>query len=672
MLQAATAFSQASDDESDLVLAYGDKSSISIATGRTQSLRRAPAVASVVTAEDIAAMGATDIDQVLESMPGVHVSRSSVRYASIYTIRGLGAGLVNPQILLMQNGIPMTTMFNGDKGSAWAGVPVENVARIEVIRGPGSALYGADAFAGVINVITKTAAETPGSEFGVRAGSFGTADAWVQHGGTHGPLEVAGFLRAGTADGFKETVVTRFGPAGPVNAGYDAVDGSLNVAYDAWRLRASYKLRDRLGTGAGIGMALDPASKARAEELTTDLSWTEPRLSENWGAGATVSALYYSVQYLNNVVMLPASVAWSFGGPTGVPQIGGPNQWERQFRYSGFANFKGFAGHEIRIGLGHDNLDLYKARTYRDFMFNAAGRAVYTGPTVIDYTATQPHIRPQSRTVDYTYIQDEWQLAADWELTAGVRRDVYSDFGGTTNPRVALVWEAAYNVTAKLLYGRAFRAPAFNELYGVNPTANGNPALQPEKIGTGEAALSWQVRRDLALNASLFRSDAKDLIRLVGTRYANTGSQHGTGMEVEAVWDPGRNLRLTANYSTQKSIDEASDQDAGYAPHRHAYLRADWQWNAGWMASAQLNDVGDRRRPAGDTRKAVPDYTTLDLILRTAGGTRQWNFAAALRNVTNANVIEPSFASAPGTPVTVPSDLPQPRRSFYLEASYRL
>jgi iron complex outermembrane receptor protein len=58
--------------------------------------------------------------------------------------------------------------------------------------------------------------------------------------------------------------------------------------------------------------------------------------------------------------------------------------------------------------------------------------------------------------------------------------------------------------------------------------------------------------------------------------------------------------------------------------------------------------------------------------LRTAGGTRQWNFAAALRNVTNANVIEPSFASAPGTPVTVPSDLPQPRRSFYLEASYRL
>jgi iron complex outermembrane receptor protein len=78
---------------------------------------------------------------------------------------------------MLVNGLPVTTSFAGNRGNVWGGLPIENVARIEVIRGPGSALYGADAFAGVINIITKTAADINGSQFGVRAGSFGSGDA---------------------------------------------------------------------------------------------------------------------------------------------------------------------------------------------------------------------------------------------------------------------------------------------------------------------------------------------------------------------------------------------------------------------------------------------------------------------------------------------------------------
>jgi iron complex outermembrane receptor protein len=172
-------------DDEDLVLAYGDKATISLATGSKQSLRRAPSVATVITAEDIAAMGATDLDEVMETLPGVHVSANN-RYFSQYQIRGIGAGQTNPQVLILQNGIPMNTLYRGDKGQAWANMPLENVARIEVIRGPGSALYGADAFAGVVNIITKTAADMAGTQFGVRAGSFKSRDAWVQHGGKWG------------------------------------------------------------------------------------------------------------------------------------------------------------------------------------------------------------------------------------------------------------------------------------------------------------------------------------------------------------------------------------------------------------------------------------------------------------------------------------------------------
>lgn len=88
-------------------------------------------------------------------------------------------------------------------------------------------------------------------------------------------------------------------------------------------------------------------------------------------------------------------------------------------------------------------------------------------------------------------------MAPDWTLTAGVRHDRYSDFGDTTNPRLALVWEAAYNVTAKLMHGRAFRAPSFSEQYTINPVSTGNPDLKSERVGTTEFALAWAPRTEL-------------------------------------------------------------------------------------------------------------------------------------------------------------------------------
>jgi iron complex outermembrane receptor protein len=657
-----TPFAQIPEDE-DLLLAYGDKSFVTIATGARVPVTRAPAVASVITAEDIKAMGATDLDEVLETVPGLHVLRASIRYAPTYAIRGIGSGSQsNPQILLLQNGIPMTTMFNGDRGSAWIGVPVENIARIEVIRGPGSALYGADAYAGVINLITKTATDTPGTEIGIRGGSFNTRSAWVQHGGKAGMAEVAAYLRVGGSDGSGEIAKARSSPApGPVSTDYEAVDGSLNLAVDNWRFRAGYKLRDNQGTGAGVSTALDPTSKSRAESFTGDISWADPQWAKDWGIGATASFLYYALTYPNNVILLPASAR----PPDGL--IGGPNQWERQLRLSGFVTYSGFADHHLRIGLGHDNLDLYKARTYRNYVFNAAGVPVVTGP-VTDYTTIQPHIKPQQRQVTYAFVQDEWRFSRDWTLTAGLRHDSYSDFGGTTNPRLALVWEMAHDLTGKLLHGRAFRAPAFNEQYGINPVANGNPNLRPETIGTSEAALSWQARKDFQMNLGVFRYNAKDLIRLVGTSFMNIGAVRGTGMEVEAAWDVSRSFRLSGNYSYQKSIDETSNTDAGYAPHHHAYFRADTRLADGWLASVQVNWVADRKRAFGDVRQDVPDYATLDLTLRTERSRGQWDLAASVRNLFNARVLEPSLG--PGT--AFPDDLPQPRRAVYFQATCRI
>lgn len=677
-----------STEEEELALVYGDARMVSVATGAQQSLRRAPAVATVVTAEDIKAMGAVDLDEVMETVPGMHVARNGLGNTALYVMRGV-FNVNNPQILLLQNGIPMTTMFLGNKGGVWGGLPLENVARIEVIRGPGSALYGADAYAGVINVITKTAAGTPGTELGVRAGSFGAGDAWVQHGGKMGSIDVAAYVRVGSTDGFKETVAadlqtlrdrqtgTRASLApGATSLGRDAVDASLDLSYGQWRLRGGYKLRDNMGMGTGVAFALDPTSVGRSERVTADLSWTDVNMARDWGFGFTASYLYYADTVPGNLFLAPpGAIVTGSLFPNG--EIGGPNKWERQLRLSAYATYSGFAGHNLRFGGGHEDLDLYKTVTYKNYVTNQTTGAVTFAGAVADYSTIQPFMLPHRRLVNYVYAQDEWNVVRDWTLTAGVRHDAYSDVGGTTNPRLALVWDASIDVTVKLLAGRAFRAPAFNELYGINnPVNKGNPNLQPETNSTQEAAISWQARRDLQVNANVFRYRMKDIIRAVPnatgpanlSTFQNSGNQKGQGFEVETVWDASRALRLTANYSRQRSIDVSTAADVGYAPHNHLYARGDWRFMSGWLASLQANWVSDRKRAFGDARSEIPDYSTADVTVRTERSKGRWEFVGSVRNLFNTRVLEPSLAPA----TLIPNDLPQARRSFYLQAMYSL
>jgi outer membrane receptor for ferrienterochelin and colicin len=673
-------------EEEDLALVYGDKSTISIATGRQQALRRAPAVATVITAQDIAAMGATDLDDVLESVPGLHVTRTNSYNTSLYLIRGIFAQN-NPQTLILMNGVPVTTMLVGNKGNIWSGYPVEHIARIEVIRGPGSALYGADAYSGVINIITKTATDIQGTQLGVRVGSFKTHDAWVLHGGKAGEIEVAAYLRAGRSDGFRETIEadaqtrndrifgTRASLApGPVNTDYEAVDVHLDLGYEKWRMRANYKLRDDVGTGAGIASALDPVGKEKSARLLTDLSWNDPQFGKDWGVGVVGSYMQYLQRMPTYLQLLPPGATLPAGTfPNGM--IGAPETSERQFRLSGFATYSGFDGHNIRLGVGHDDLNMYDTSEFRNFNYTASGVPIPVAE-VTDFSGSAPFILPQRRRLSYLYAQDEWNFAKDWAVTAGVRHDWYSDSGTTTNPRLALVWDAALDVTAKLMYGHAFRAPAFAELYGINnPVSEGNPDLKPETISTWEAAISWQARRDTQVNVSVFHYSMHDIIRLVpkavpgtGSIYQNTGDQTGHGMELEVLWDASRNLRLSGNLAYQRSIDGATSRDAGYAPRMHAYGRADWRFAGGWLLCGQVNHVADRRRAAGDARQKVPDYTTVDLTLRTEPRKNSWSFAASVRNLLNAEVREPSLA--PG--LAIPNDLPMAPRSVYFQAAYQL
>jgi len=649
-------------DEEDLALAYGDKSFVSIATGSRQLVKKAPSAATVITAEEIASMGARTLSEALEAVPGLHVSRNMLQtnYAPTYGMRGILTSS-SPHVLMMVNGIPRTSVYLGNPDELAVELPVDNIARIEVIRGPGSAVYGADAFAGTINIITKTAHDVDGTAVAVRAGSFNSWDTWFQHGSKHGELDVAAYLKIGGTDGQRREIRSdMIGRSGPVNIGHDDIDGQLDIGYGNFRWRAGYTLRDNMGTYAGIAGALDPVGKVRSERLSTDLSWADENFARDLSLNLQAAYMQLANEVTTPLVIIPGGVIPGF--PNGM--IGDPDKWERQARFSATSVYSGFADHRIRFGLGHDEMEIYKTRETKNFtqigglfplpMYSASGDNLFLAP----------HKRKQN----YAYLQDEWSFARTWTLTGGVRYDSFSDFGNTTNPRLALVWEARPDLTAKLMYGTAFRAPSFVEQYATgNPVALGNPSVMPEKITTLEAAVNWQASHTLQTSLSVFRHEISDIISQTGNTYQNTGKQTGSGGELEIAWDASSSLRLSGHYAYQKNINETTQRDAGYAPHHHLYSRADWRLLPGWQLSGQVNYVADRKRAWGDPRPAVPDYTSVDLTLRSDKTKRGWDFSASVFNLFDADIREPSKTAS-----GITYDLPMPGRTFWLQARYSL
>jgi len=176
----------------------------SLASGTATPLDKAAAVATVITAEDIESMGARDLDEVLETVPGLHVGKLTFTPPK-YNIRGI-TSTHTPQTLMMINGIPISSLYIGHPSLAWGGFPIQAISKIEVIRGPGSALYGADAFAGVINIITKSYHDIPENRAGIQYGSFNTANTWVNYGTRQYNTDIGLSLEYNTTDGFKSIV----------------------------------------------------------------------------------------------------------------------------------------------------------------------------------------------------------------------------------------------------------------------------------------------------------------------------------------------------------------------------------------------------------------------------------------------------------------------------------
>ncbi|TAN83935.1 MAG: TonB-dependent receptor, partial [Gallionella sp.] len=455
---------------------------------------------------------------------------------------------------------------------------------------------------------------------------------------------------------------------GPVNAGRKALDTRADLSYDQWRFRAGYQQRE-LGMGVGVAGSLDPNARAPSSRLYLDISYEKTNWASSWDVSGVIG--YYDVKDKPGdpaYTLFPAGTTLPFGiFPNGM--IGNPGHSERHTHASISAFYTGFEHHRIRMGTGFRVEDLYETREVKNYDAMLAplpgGLRDATGdPTLV-------YMLPHKRDLAYVFAQDEWSFARDWTLTAGVRHDRYSDFGGTTNPRLALVWDAAYNVVVKAMHGTAFRAPSFSELYAINnPVTAGNANLKPETITTDELAFSWQPASKLQTNLNFFHYRMRDIILpITGSTYRNTGDQAGRGLEMEATLDATNNLRLTGNFSLQHSTDSATGQDAGLAPHRRLFARADWRFAPLWQLGTTINHVADRMREPGDTVHSlqIPDYTTVDLTLRRERFAGNWDARAMVTNLFDRDAREPTLKS-----VGMPSDLPLPGRAFYIQIQHNL
>ena len=662
---------------------YGSEELVEIATGIKTQIYQAPAVASVFTASQIKNMGATDIDDVLETVPGLHISRNAIGYNPIYSFRGV-LSANNPQVLMLINGIPITNSFNSNRNQVWGGMSVEAISRIEVIRGPGSAVFGADAFSGVINIITKNADDIKQNEISIRGGENQTRDAWVTFRGEQKELKYSAVFEYHKTDGSNEIIdedrqtfndaihgTSVSNAPGPVSRSAENIEFRSEVNYYDLTVRAGLQMRTR-GIGIGLAEALDPTSRQESKRWNFDINY-ETQVSENFNITAQATYFDTTQEVKNDYIIFPAGYAGVFTDGL----IGNPEAFERHNRLNLTGLYSGFNAHILRFGAGSHKADLYKIQESKNFAIGPDGQPIVPGSPVVDVTDTPYVYMPEvDRTNKYAFIQDVWHVANDWELTAGVRYDDYSDFGSTTNPRLALVWSTSLNLSTKLLYGKAFRAPSFVESSAINnPVSLGNPNIKPEKMETIELAFDYHPGNGLGLVWSFYNYQWDDIIQLVpdaggnSSTAQNFGRQAGYGTEFELNFQVNEQLLLSGNYSWSKATNDLTDADVGYVPGEQVYIQADWKISDDIKLNFKNNFVQNRNRNVGDLRDDIDDYLISDLTLRWSPDKRPFELALIAKNIFDEDAREPSINN--GEIVYLPNDLPLSGRSLLAELRYK-
>jgi vitamin B12 transporter len=605
----------------------------------------------VITAEEIARRQYRSLAEALRSVPGLRVVRlgGPGQQTSVF-IRGASSS----HTLLLIDGSNAADPSNPSGAVDFSNLPVDNVERIEIIRGPQSTLYGSQAIGGVINVITRKGEGPPSASVALEGGSNSTANQYLTAQGatprndysmslthlkTHGDSVTPERLREGKpeeADRYRNYSASgRFGTRLT-----DVLEVNLFGRYIDSRTDIDPEVGPFDPPSFAFNTAEDPDAVLRNEEY---LLRGETRLSLLEGLWETLLAVSYThydrrtdndrqdpAQTLEQVHYLGDTLELSFENDLYLSEV-----------------------HTLSAGLG----------TRKDTL-DASGFREFPSPPFPPFVVSEDS-DADART-NYAFAQDQFSFASRVFGTLGVRVDDHDEFGREVTYRLT----AAYNhrdtgtrLTAST--GTGFRAPSLFELYGFSPTNfgsayTGNPELDPETSFGWDLGFEQTLAAGrLVFGATYFRNEIDDLIQLVTdpVTFSQT-SENVDKVEIQGVESvvnatPFAALQLRASYTYQDidQKDESADTEVVRRPRDQASLDIDYDLTARVKLYLGISYIGQRKdvmraHDSADTI-SLKSYTTADMTF-SYQASPEWRLFGRVENLSDEHYEPADGFQAPG------------------------
>ncbi len=614
-----------------------------------QDLKDAPANVTVITRQEIRRYGYRTLAEVLTQVRGFYMSSDSLGYYA--GVRGFSLpGDYNSRILVMINGHQLTDnvysamyMFGQDFG-----LDMDLVERIEIVRGPFSALYGSNGIFAAVNLVTRSPVDAPRARAGLELGSFGEAKLSLASSlylgrGANLLVAASAFHTAGRSLDLPECDAPEgyFGRAAGVGReqGYHSF---AQLVWKDWSFTAYFNER-KGAMPAGLYYTLfgDPGNSSRDGRNFFETVWNRP-------VGAA------------------GGLRWRFS--------------YEQFRYRGRYDY---AQPDEPILDQRDQAlgDWLGTQLYYRRPLNGLGDLTVGGEANADLRNLQQtylvapvfdqQLRVSARDASYAlFAQQEWPLAPRWTLYGGLRLDDSRHHRRYLSPRAALVWKPSPARALKLVYGGAFRNPSAYEMF--YQTADGyylsNPALGPERMQTFEVAWEQKLAGGLEWVATGYRYRLRDLIGEAelpagGLQFRNLAQARATGFELEVRRRPWDRLETAAAVALQRARAGGGAARPVNSPRAVVQGRAAFPLFAQRLtAAAALRYLSSRLDRAG---AALGGVALLDLTATTNRLHRDFDLSFGVRNLLDARYADPLSPEHPAR------RMPRAGRTVFLKLTWR-
>lgn len=627
------------------------------AKGERQSLSEAPAIISVITGDEIRAMGYRSVAQALASVPGFYGIDD--RVAPNIGIRGISGGMrAYSRILkLMIDGQPIAFHPDGANFMGPEAIPLESVARIEVIRGPASSLYGADAFLGVVNIITRKLDQDRQANAVLARAGTGVNERLRDVEARFGVLKDTWDFSLAACAGWEDRSGDALPPSSPILITHPGLTGQTSrddtsQPFSALLTAAALPTEGLTLSLLGYFSHLDTHGEfldfgVLSHENRLVLERTYGRLKLDWALSGTFS--------------LVASLAAGTGGPGDQEQLDSGEATTHPRRDFGFNSTEGVLEGRWRLGersslvVGADQCwDREKLMT------------VYT-VNEVDGTAS-PALEAQGyKTFSNrgAYGQLLVYPIRDLGFTLNVRNDHHNIYGDKTTYRMGLVYSPGSLFYAKGLVGTSFKAPSAWQLYAqplFGGEVIGNPALKPESARTWEVEVGWRPCEAFHGSLTAFWNKVHDKVELVqqsGNQIpTNVGLLDSHGLEAQVQATLG-NHQFTGSLAWQRTdshtpVPFSADlvEPTSMYPSLTAYLRWRWAYAASQAGGLEARYASDRRSTDSNsienflTPYRLGSYQLMDAFWSANWKAQAyvWRTQVRLENALNRKFVEPGFA----------------------------